>query len=75
MPANLKVQTVISSIHIFLTELITKPVYFSLPRLEYVVDAIGAANATMFSVLDLASGCWQIPIDPATRHKAASHVL
>ena len=50
---------------------ITKPVYFSLPRLEYVVDAIGAANATMFSVLDLASGCWQIPIDPATRHKAA----
>ena len=24
-----------------------------------------------FSVLDLASGFWQIPMDPATRHKAA----
>jgi hypothetical protein len=38
---------------------------------EYVFDAIGAANATIFSVLHLASGFWQIPMDPATRHKAA----
>jgi hypothetical protein len=47
------------------------PVYFPLPRLECVFDVIGAAKATFFSVLDLASGFWQIPMDPATRHKAA----
>ncbi|CAC5362552.1 unnamed protein product [Mytilus coruscus] len=40
-------------------------------RLECVFDAIGAAKATMFSVLDLASGYWQIPMDLETRHKAA----
>lgn len=50
---------------------ITKPVYFPFPRLECVVDAIGAAKATVFSVLDLVSGFWQIPMDSATRHKAA----
>ena len=50
---------------------ITKLVYFPLPRLECVFDAIGAAKATVFSVVDLASGFWQIPMDPATRQKAA----
>ena len=49
----------------------TKPVYFPLPRLESVFDALGAARASLFSVLDLASGFWQIPMDPETRHKAA----
>ena len=49
----------------------TKPIYFPLPRLESVFDALGAAKATLFSVLDLASGFWQIPMDPETRHKAA----
>jgi hypothetical protein len=48
-------------------------VYFPLPRLECVFDAIGAAKATVFSVVDLASGFWQIPMDPATRQKAAYH--
>ncbi|VDH89527.1 Hypothetical predicted protein [Mytilus galloprovincialis] len=49
----------------------TKSIYFPLPRLECVFDAKGAAKATMFSVLDLASGYWQISMDPETRHKAA----
>ncbi|CAC5390632.1 unnamed protein product [Mytilus coruscus] len=49
----------------------TKSINFPLPRLEYVFDAIGTAKATMFAVLDLASGYWQIPMDQETRHKAA----
>lgn len=50
---------------------VTRPASFPLPKLEDVVDAIGEADAKIFSVLDLASGFWQIPMDPSTKHKAA----
>ena len=50
---------------------VTHSISFPLPRLDCVFDAIGAARAQIFSVLDLASGFWQIPMDPSTRHKAA----
>ena len=50
---------------------ITQSISHPLPRLECVFDTIGQAKARIFSTLDLASGFWQIPMDPSTRHKAA----
>ena len=50
---------------------ITKPIAHPLPRLESVFDAIGSAQAQYFTTLDLASGYWQIPMDPASKFKAA----
>ena len=50
---------------------ITQSISHPLPRLECVFDIIGQAKAQIFSTLDLASGFWQIPMDPSSRHKAA----
>ena len=50
---------------------ITKPIAHPLPRLESVFDAIGSAKAKYFTNLDLASGFWQISMDPETKHKSA----
>lgn len=50
---------------------VTKPKFFPLPRLEDVFDALGKAEATIFSTLDLMSGYWQVGLDRATAHKAA----
>ena len=44
---------------------------FPLPRLDDVWDAIGEANASYFTVLDLASGFWQIPLHAETKHKSS----
>ena len=50
---------------------ITQSISHPLPRLIFVFDTIGQAKARIFFTLDLASGFWQIPMDPSTRHKAA----
>lgn len=50
---------------------VTRPFSYPLPRIEDIFDAVGEAKATMFSTLDLASGFWQIPLDPETSHKSA----
>ena len=56
---------------------VTKPMSFPLPRIEDVFDVIGESNSfgksksQMFSTLDLASGFWQIGLDPKTAHKTA----
>lgn len=50
---------------------ITQPISFPLPRLEDVFDSVGECKPTLFSVLDLASGFWQIPLDEETKHKSA----
>ena len=50
---------------------VTSPMYHPLPRLEDIFDAIGNSQAQVFSTLDLASGFWQIPLDPETAHKSA----
>lgn len=47
---------------------VTKQHTFPLPRLEDVFDTIGISKANIFSTLDLASGFWQIPMDPETAH-------
>lgn len=50
---------------------VTRKEHFPLTRIEDVFDAVGQAKASYFSTLDLASGFWQIPLDPRTKHKTA----
>ena len=50
---------------------ITETENFPLPRLEDVWDLVGESGATVFSTLDLASGFWQIQLDPETKHKTS----
>ena len=47
----------------------TRQISFPLPRLESVFDTLGEAKAQWFTTLDLASGFWQIPLDPETKEK------
>ena len=42
-----------------------------LPKMEDVIDMIGNAAPKIYSVLDLASGFWQIPLHPDSKEKTA----
>jgi len=48
---------------------ITTTINYPLPRFEDVTDIIG--NASMFSVMDLMSGFWQIPVAEESKPKTA----
>ena len=48
---------------------ITKKDVYPLPRIDDILDTL--SEARYFSTLDLASGFWQIEMDPATREKTA----
>ena len=48
---------------------VTKKDVYPLPRVDDILDTLGKAK--YFSTLDLASGYWQIEMDPATREKSA----
>ena len=48
---------------------ITKKDVYPLPRIDDILDTLGQAR--YFSTLDLASGYWQIEMDPATKDKSA----
>ena len=48
---------------------ITKKDVYPLPRIDDILDTLG--NSRYFTTLDLASGFWQIEMDPATREKSA----
>lgn len=50
---------------------VTRPMSFPLPRPDDVYDTIGESHAQVFTVLDLASGFWQIPLDRDSRAKTA----
>jgi len=50
---------------------ITKPMFYPLQRFDDVIDSVGESQAQLFSVLDCASGFWQIPLHPKTKHKSA----
>ncbi len=50
---------------------VTRPITYPLPRVDDVFDAIGKAQAKYFSTLDLMSGFWQLPLDPASAHKTS----
>lgn len=48
---------------------VTKQINFPLPDLQDVVDAMSEAHPKYFSVLDLKSGFYQIPLSPDTKEK------
>ena len=48
---------------------VTKTDSFPLPRIEGLLDQLGESK--YFSTLDLASGFWQIRMDPSTQEKTA----
>lgn len=50
---------------------ITGLVSFPIPKLDEVFDTIADSKSKIFSVLDLASGFWQVPLDEKTKHKTA----
>ena len=48
---------------------VTKRDVYPLPRIDDILDTLGKSHN--FTTLDLASGFWQIEMDPATREKSA----
>ena len=48
---------------------VTEPMHFPVTHFQEAVDSIGQANAAVFSVLDMHSEFWQIPLHPDTKHK------
>ena len=48
---------------------VTKKDVYPLPRIDDILDTL--SEAKYFSTLDLASGYWQIEMDPATKDKSA----
>ena len=48
---------------------VTKTDMFPLPRIDDLLDQLGGAK--FFSTLDMASGFWQIQMDPHSREKTA----
>lgn len=50
---------------------VTEMASYPIPKLEEVFDTIADAKPNIFSVLDLASGFHQVPLDEKTKHKTA----
>ena len=48
---------------------VTRKDVYPLPRITDILDSVG--DARFFSTLDLASGYWQVALDPETRDKTA----
>ena len=50
---------------------VTKTKVFPLPRMEDMFQAVGESKPQFLTILDLASGFWQIPLDKQSREKTA----
>jgi hypothetical protein len=50
---------------------VTQPITYPLPRLDDVFDAIGQANAIIYTKLDLTSAYFQLGLDDKSKHKTA----
>ena len=48
-----------------------RPLVFPLPRLDDCFDALGESGAKVFSLIDLASGFLQLPMDENSKEKTA----
>jgi hypothetical protein len=46
---------------------VTQPITYPLPRLDDVFDAIGQANATIYTKLDLTSAYFQLGLDDKSK--------
>jgi hypothetical protein len=44
---------------------------FPLPRIDETLDALGTAQAKIFTTVDLASGYWHIPLEELSKEKTA----
>lgn len=51
--------------------LVTRPQYTNIPRIDDTLDSLGEAKPKIFSVLDLESGFYQVPIDERDRDATA----
>lgn len=49
----------------------TTAMSFPIPRVDDVFDTVAHSKASVFSVLDAASGFWQVPLSEKTKHKSA----
>jgi len=50
---------------------VTKQLFYPLPTFDDVVESLSNTKPNIFSVLDLRSGFYQLPLDPKTAHKSA----
>jgi hypothetical protein len=50
---------------------ITRKDAYPLPRIDAILDALGASEARVFSTMDVSSGYWHIPIEETDREKTA----
>ena len=48
---------------------VTYPINFPITHFQDVVDCLGQAKASIYSVLDMAQGFFQLPLHPETKHK------
>lgn len=48
---------------------VTEPIDFPVTHFQDAVDSIGQANASVYSVLDMHSGFWQIPLHEDTKDR------
>ena len=50
---------------------VTTNMSWPLPRLNDIWDTLGETKSQYFTTLDLASGFWQLGLDPQTKHKSS----
>ncbi|VDI78892.1 Hypothetical predicted protein [Mytilus galloprovincialis] len=50
---------------------ITEPLSFGIPHMSDILDTLADAKPELYSTIDLRSGFWQVPLDPATKYKSA----
>ena len=49
----------------------TQVINFPIPDLKDALDSVGTAQSKIFSVMDLKSSFWQIPLHPETADRSA----
>ena len=52
---------------------VTRKDAYPLPRIDATLDALGGAG--YFSTMDVASGYWQVEVDPSAREKTAKRTI
>src|SRR5215469_16357444 len=50
---------------------VTKPIAYQIPRLDDIIDAVGHESPKFFSIMDLKSGYFQVPVREDSKRKTA----